>query len=246
VCTVSAALSPDGGALRIVINRDERRLRMLARPPAIFEPDGVPAAWPVDQHAGGTWAAVNAHGLAFALLNASSSWSQRTLVDEPITRGSIIPFLAPACDIDDAIGRFASGPAQWPCRPFKLLVASLDRAVMLTPHGSTDLRVPFVLSTSSLGDELVDGARRALFEHLLESSPNAWRAQDRLHQHVWPDRRHLSALMSRVDACTVSRTQVVIAAGSSEMRYAALIDGWPAGVVAPPLKLAHRRAVAAA
>lgn len=246
MCTVSAALSADGAALRIVINRDERRLRMQARPPAVFERDGVPAIWPVDQHAGGTWAALNAHGLAFALLNASSSWGQSALAVEPITRGSIVPFLTPACDIDDAVGRFASGPAQWPCRPFKLLVASRDRTVVLTPHRSTDLQVPFVLATSSLGDELVDGARRALFEHLLENSPNAWRAQDRLHQHAWPDRRHLSALMSRVDACTVSRTEMVIVGDSSEMRYAALIDGWPAGVVTPSVKLAHRRAVAAA
>ena len=64
MCTVSAAHSSDGKSMRLVINRDERRNRMSARPPAMFDCDGVPAAWPVDLQAGGTWAAITAHGLA--------------------------------------------------------------------------------------------------------------------------------------------------------------------------------------
>jgi hypothetical protein len=245
VCTVSAVHSRDADALRIVINRDERRLRMLARPPEVFTPYGVPAIWPVDQQAGGTWTAINAHGLAFALLNASGSLAAAG-ADELVTRGAIIPYLAAADDIDDAMRRFVSGPARWPCRPFRLLVASFDRLVELTPVGSREHEAPLVLSTSSLGDHLVEAPRRALFDGLRRASDDPWRAQDRFHQHAWPDRRHVSVLMSRPDACTVSRTAIVITRERSELQYAALCDGWPAGITGGPLQIAHRRASAAA
>ena len=247
MCTVSAALAADGASLRIVVNRDERRLRMQARPPERFAPYGVPAIWPVDQEAGGTWAAVTAHGLAFALLNVSApGWKRTGLDPEWVTRGAVIPYLAASADIVDVERRFVSGPARWPCRPFKLLVASIDRLVLLTPMGSSDLDTPVVLSTSSLGDELVEGPRRTLFADLLASSATAWQAQDRLHQHAWPDRRHVSALMRRADACTVSRTEMVLGRESVEMRYAALCDGWPAGIAATPKRLARLRSAAAA
>jgi hypothetical protein len=52
--------------------------------------------------------------------------------------------------------------------------------------------------------------------------------------------------MSRADACTVSRTEIVLTGESSEMRYAALCDGWPVGVAVPPLRLEQRRASVAA
>ena len=246
MCTVSAGLSPDGAALRLVINRDERRLRMAARPPALFERDGVRAIWPVDQQSGGTWAAVTSHGLAFALLNASGQPAPIDSTAEPLTRGAIIPYLVAGEDIDDVERRFVSGPARWPCRPFKLVVAARDRVVLLTPGGACELTAPAVLSTSSLGDQLVDTPRRLLFEHLLETSDHAWQAQDRLHRHAWPDRRHLSVLMSRADACTVSRTEILLTRERSELRYAAISDGWPIGIAAPAMTLDRRRAAAAA
>jgi hypothetical protein len=246
MCTVSAAGSPDGAALRIVINRDERRLRMQARPPVPCSVYGVRALWPVDQEAGGTWTAITENGLAFALLNVAAPGPLPAPGEEPVSRGAVIPYLARSTDVDDAERRFVSGPARWPCRPFKLLVASCDRLVLLTPQGSVDLDTPVVLSTSSLGDELVEAPRHALFQELLASSGSTWQAQDRLHQHAWPDRRHLSVLMSRSDACTVSRTEILLTREGGEMRYAALRDGWPVGVAAPPIRIEHRRVAAAA
>jgi hypothetical protein len=237
VCTVSAARAPDGTALRVLVNRDERRLRMLARPPERVVVDGVPAVWPVDQEAGGTWAAVTAHGLAFALLNVSRAGSSGSDCGNLISRGTVIPFLAPSCDLDEVAHRFASGPAHWNCLPFQVLAASFDGLVLLRPQGAVALEPPAIVSTSSLGDELVEGPRRELFDNLLRSSKTAWQAQDRLHQHAWPDRRHLSVLMSRADACTVSRTEMIIRRDRVEMRYAALVDGWPAGVAAPAARL---------
>ena len=246
MCTVSAALGPDGRALRIVINRDERRLRVGARPPARFESYGVPAVWPVDQESGGTWTAVNGHGIAFALLNTSGTTGAGASGPVMVSRGAVIPYLAAAATIDDVESRFISGPAHWSCRPFKLLVATLERLVVLSPEGARDVDAPFVLGTSSLGDTLVEQPRRDLFDQLLQTSANAWQAQDRLHQHAWPDRRHVSVLMSRPDACTMSRTEIMISTGRSEMRYAALLDGWPIGIVTPAVALECRSVAAAA
>jgi hypothetical protein len=246
MCTISAAYSPSGDALRLVISRDESRRRTGAWPPSVFQVEGVSAAWPVDSQAGGTWAAINAHGLAFAILNASPVATPSRALVEPITRGAIIPCLAAATDLADAERRFARGPAHWPCRPFKLIIASLERAVMLTPDDLVDLTMPEVWSTSSLGDARVDSPRRALFAELLRASAGDWQAQDRLHQHAWPDRRHLSVLMSRADACTVSRTEIVIGHDRSALRYVAIHDGWPAGIAVPTQVLAHRRAAVAA
>lgn len=52
--------------------------------------------------------------------------------------------------------------------------------------------------------------------------------------------------MSRHDACTVSRTEIVLTRDGGVMRYAAILDGWPAGVAVPPITLAHDRRLAAA
>jgi hypothetical protein len=70
------------------------------------------------------------------------------------------------------------------------------------------------------------GYSYTLFDELLARESDPWRAQDRLHQHCWPDRRHVSVLMSRATACTVSRTVVVIADEATTMSYAPVIDGW--------------------
>lgn len=246
MCTVSAVHSPDYASLRVVINRDERRLRMAARPPARVEKHGTQAVWPVDQEAGGTWVAASEHGLAFVLINVTPSAPGSRRADTGISRGAVIPSLIGGVDISDVERRFAAGPARWPCSPFKLLVASLDRILVLSRDGAADVSAPYILSSSSLGDARVEQPRRQLFEHLLATSDHAWRAQDRLHQHAWPDRRDISVMMSRADACTVSRTEILLTHGATEMKYVTIRDGWPAGVASPPLTLAHRRAVAAA
>ena len=103
----------------------------------------------------------------------------------------------------------------------------------------------WLFCSSSLGDDRVLQPRRELFRHLLATERDPFQAQDRLHRHAWPDRRHLSVLMSRTDACTVSRTEVRLEAGSVEMRYRPLVDGWPGPATARALSLATRVTAAA-
>jgi hypothetical protein len=103
-----------------------------------------------------------------------------------------------------------------------------------------------VFSSSSLGDDLVAAPRAALFETLMAAERDPWRAQDRFHQHAWPDRRHLSVLMSRVNACTVSRTEVVLSAERVEMTYRPLVEGWPVLTATRHLQVADATSEAAA
>jgi hypothetical protein len=128
--------------------------------------------------------------------------------------------------------------------PFTLVAVSLDGiavfdsgtgAFSLTPRARAH-----VFSSSSLGDDLVDGPRRALLAELLRTEPEPWAAQARFHQHAWPDRRHLSVMMSRVNACTVSCTEITMSRTALTMTYRPIVDGWPAGVTVRHLPIFQR------
>ena len=178
----------------------------------------------------------------FALLNLTG---ERRASAGP-SRGSIIPALACSRDLD-AVGERWSTLETASYAPFRLIVATVTEVSVFTRSARLPHRVPLATSlycSSSLGDDTVTEPRRSLFAGLLATSSDPWHAQDRLHQHAWPDRRHLSVLMSRTDAATVSRTEVVLDAERVSMRYAAVIDGWPAAIAAPPLTLSRGRMAA--
>ena len=54
MCTVSIVSSPDRDALCVLMNRDERRLRPVAHPPAVHVTRTGCAIWPTDPEGGGT------------------------------------------------------------------------------------------------------------------------------------------------------------------------------------------------
>ena len=58
-----------GGGYEVFFNRDERRTRPPARPPAVHRAAGVSYVSPIDAEAGGTWLAVNELGTTLALEN---------------------------------------------------------------------------------------------------------------------------------------------------------------------------------
>jgi hypothetical protein len=246
MCTLSVVPSRDGASLRLLMNRDERRLRSAAWPPVAAAIDGIGVLRPIDPPSGGTWIAASEAGLALALLNASGPPGSA----EGRSRGTVIPALTSSATLDELEARWSTldltGVA-----PFTLVAATMNRLVTFQ-HLRTAAPVhlcthaPFVATSSSLGDDLVRGPRQTLFAQLLTNAVDPWAAQSRFHQHTWPDRRHLSVLMSRPDACTVSRTEVILTAGRIDMRYAAIVDGWPAAVSPSPSSLTTRRTVRAA
>ncbi|MEX0774229.1 MAG: hypothetical protein WD042_00805 [Phycisphaeraceae bacterium] len=159
------------------------------------------------------------------------------------TRGGIIPSLIDAGDAEAAAataGRI--DPALYP--PFRLVIVDRRRVHQVVSDGSS-LRVdgpwsadePRVFASSGLGDHLVEGPRRELFEAMVVPHPQDAAAQDAYHRHRWPDRPHLSVNMDRPDARTVSRAAVELTHDRVTMSYHADPgDTGPGVVVELPLR----------
>jgi hypothetical protein len=220
MCTVSViALA---GGFRLACNRDELLSRPIARPPQIRAFGDRRAVMPIDPASGGTWVAVNDARLAISLLNVNRSGAGAFLGRR--SRGRIIPSLLHCECVDNAIDiarRLDPG-----CYPsFRLVVVDGERwGEVVSDGGRIDTlphrfdRTPLLFTSSSLGDDLVDPPRRALFDHMVCPTPHR---QEEFHLHVWPDRPHLSVNMSRDDARTVSRTVIEVTADAATMGYSA-------------------------
>ncbi len=215
MCTVSIIpiRNNERRGVRVVFSRDEQRDRPLAAPPRWRD---IPAAghslraiWPADSHAGGTWIAAAESGLILTLIN-------RNLEPRPIlpagltSRGKIIPALITAPTARAAIDSIRSLNIEQ-FAPFRLLAlharggelleACWDRnRLSIVKHEGP----PLCIASSGLGDSLVQ-ARVRLFAHAVGDSGSPT-DQDRFHSHVWPSKPHVSVMMTREDARTVSVT----------------------------------------
>jgi hypothetical protein len=77
-----------------------------------------------------------------------------------------------------------------------------------------------LFTSSSLGDEVVEGPRRWLFESLVLDESASWLlGQFRYHRTQWTARPDISVLMERVDARTVSRTVIDVNSGEASLYY---------------------------
>jgi hypothetical protein len=226
MCTVSIVRSGDGGAVRMLMNRDERRLRPVAHPPAVRRTATGQAIWPTDPEGGGTWVAVTDAGLVLLLLNEGGTRRPKEL----LSRGLIIPMLSGVRSIGELVDSWKQLDVA-AFAPFRLVALTRQQlAVFTAAECAPDIAAiggAHVFASSSLGDVEAQSARGELFARLLRTESDPRAAQTRFHQHAWPDRRHLSVMMSRVDACTVSQTEVVLTATSVFVTYRPVVDGWP-------------------
>jgi hypothetical protein len=217
---------------RLVFNRDERRTRAHALPPAIHTLHGRHVLMPTDPDGGGTWLAANSAGLMFALLNLTRTVSPGTSAtgQRPSarrSRGQVITSLASCTTIDDAVvaGR-SLAPDDF--LPFRLIVLGVAETLEIVSEGRTcrmmrrPLGLPLLRTSSSLGDLRVAAPRRALFKRVFGSRPLFAAAQDAFHRHVWPARPEASVLMTRPDASTVSVTTVELYRDRLDMTYDAI------------------------
>jgi hypothetical protein len=88
MCTVT--IVPFDGGVRLVCNRDERRVRAEALPPAVRPTSSGSAIYPIDPASAGSWVGANDAGLAVALLNRTPS-RLAAAPDAPVSRGVIVP-----------------------------------------------------------------------------------------------------------------------------------------------------------
>lgn len=226
MCTVT--LIPTSAGFRLVCNRDERRTRSPARPPELRASAGRRTLYPVDPDSNGAWLGVSDAGLAVCLLNANPPRPPDTAGLR--SRGAIVPTLLNAATLEDALHAALSLDRRaFP--PFRLLLADARRSIVVgadgpTPRAQThDPHAPaLMLTSSSLGDHLVDGPRRALFNLLFAAPTDPLHAQDVFHRRRWYDQPHLSVNMRRPDARTVSRTTVDLTGSLFTMTYQPLAD----------------------
>lgn len=219
MCTLSLithAAAPDGPrAFRLVANRDEQRTRPLALPARVVVHEGLHAWWPIDAQSGGTWIGVNAAGLAMGLLNFRAG-TPTQLHAAIKSRGLIIPSLLASPTLSIA----AEGARSLRARdflPFRLIITDGHAVAQMRSDGqrltATDPAAwggeARMWTSSSLGDQLVQGPRRELFDRVVASDPSA-ATQDSFHLTRWHDLAHLSPMMERAEARTVSVTTIDI------------------------------------
>jgi hypothetical protein len=224
MCTVTIVPKPgDSHAFRMACSRDELHGRSPALPPQQRDFENTQAMMPIDPASGGTWVGVNEHGLALTLLNYNPA---EPPTGRDLSRGGVIPQLLHASTVNEAYALASSIEANR-MMPFRLVVCD-GRSLMLwrstEPIEQAELgpwsRQPVMWTSSGLGDHVVEGPRRTLFEGWFGEAPDAYLdRQDAFHRHRWPDREHLSVSMHREDARTVSYTLVDVASDTVTMTY---------------------------
>lgn len=177
---------------------------------------------PIDPSSGGTWIGANDAGLVICLLNGNPPRARPSATRKLESRGVIVPRLLANGDLATAAQRALDlEPTRFP--EFRLLITDGCTHCIVTSDGMaidcvrySVAREPLLLTSSGLGDHVVQRPREALFKRMIGGHHDPLEAQRRFHSHTWKGREHVSVLMSRPDARTVSQTA---------------IDLWPSGVI---------------
>lgn len=182
------------------------------------------ATFPRDPVGGGTWIGVNDAGLAAVLLNRSLGATRSPRRRFACSRGVIVTQTLRLASIADAMDFVTSlEPSRFDL--FRLVLAQGTTLALLTSDGcgvsiaQSELVEPAMVTSSSLGDAVVEGPRRRLFTRLLSGAGPWTTAQRRFHFHQWSRHLELSVLMHRADARTVSHTVVDVSAGRVSLGY---------------------------
>lgn len=237
MCTVSWL--PAAGGYVLCFNRDERRTRGPALPPARRDAGGMPYLAPLDSDHGGSWLAVNAAGLTLGLLNRYHGAARPP--QEPVrSRGLLLL---------DLIAQPGAAQVRAALDPAVLARTAPFTLVALEPGGvpqvsawdgdtvrHTEAPTPGLACTSSAVTEPeVAEARRVLFR---EARPASGEALAALHRSHLPERGRRSVCMHRDDAETRSFSQVTVAPDRVTLLH--VPDAPCRGTPLPPLDLERR------
>lgn len=234
MCTATLLRTSD--TLLLTMNRDEARTRGPERPPACHAADhGLCWAAPADSDKGGTWMAMNNHGLVGCLLNRYQDNAPVGL-DVAASRGLILPRLMEERSVSSAQMALDGGALPVDAYPpFTLVLAGPDSAVQVDWRGAGPLLTAAIapgwaLITSSFFEpEKVLPWRRGAFDTWLAAGASMERGVPALHLHCPPGAEAVAPMMSRDISCTRSITQITLdlRAGTAVLRYAPVHEGIP-------------------
>lgn len=208
----------------VYFNRDEQRTRLAAIEPQDLILDDTNCLMPIDSVGGGSWISTNQYGVTICLLNYYQGQSPQGTLS---SRGLVVKALA-SSGSSLAVNVRLSKMDLSSCAPFTLV--SFDLSGSNQANGWTwdgkELQQSVVNTPVISASKHFRAARRyriELYERLRQSN-------DKQHLGVLfhlnrdKDCPHLSPLMSRDDARTVSFTSVSVCAGKQEMHYQSIDD----------------------
>jgi hypothetical protein len=213
MCTVSWTRHSEGYDL--LCNRDEQRTRGIAEGPRVFELGCTRFVSPVDGDHGGTWIAVNEHGIGLCLLNRL----RREPESGGRSRGFVIPELIWLRSIDDC--GFVLGHVDLTAfAPFTLLMLEPGQPATVADWDGTtlaidrdaDRRAPLI--SSSFDPE---GVRRSRIREFARYTAGGPASLYRFHSSHGDAAGPYSPCMHRPDAETVSFSWVVV--DHAEIRF---------------------------
>lgn len=212
MCSVSWQFQPSG--YRLFFNRDEKRTRAEAEPPALHEHEGVRWIAPVDPQSGGTWIFVNAFGLCGFLLNDYSSPPREAEKSAFRSRGTLLWSLATMPTPEAFSIRLSQLLQEVPFRPCRIGLIAPDKQARLWHWNQASLRPlnsqPAFQTSSSHATGQVEQQRLSNFLRLSQTNGDTAAGLADFHQLFNPLAPHASLLMHRPDARTVSIQQVEV------------------------------------
>lgn len=247
MCTVTW-LESDAG-YHLFSNRDELRSRGPARAPRLFESAAGRYLAPIDPDGGGSWVAVNDHGVGLTLLNDYAAQGFHPAAPGRFhSRGLLVTRLAATGSFQEMCAAFAALDLER-FRPFRLVVLAPGAAARVfhwdgRRESEEASSRPPLLTSSSFDPAGADAARRELLD--AADHPLAVEGLLAFHRSHLPARGPLSPCMHRDDARTVSFTHVEVTGRRARMRYQ---DGPPcrgSAATAIELELPLRRLPATA
>jgi hypothetical protein len=222
MCTLTWRRSAEAAGYDLFFNRDELHLRAAERAPVEQRtPQGVRYVAPADGDHGGTWLALNEHGVTVCLLN----YYPRGVVEKGVESRGCLPLLCAGCARADDVARVLHAVELRQFAPFHLVaVDATGGSVWLRWDGRAmhEAEAPEFLTSSSFEPGRVQAARAERWAAWPGRTPEDLAAFQRQHD---PAAGAESVRMERVDARTRSLCAVRVRAGSRELNYESMTGG---------------------
>lgn len=215
MCSLSWYHHP--GGYEVFFNRDEKKTRGRATPPACSEEDGVRYLSPTDVDAGGTWLLANEHGVTLALLNCwHSTAAEHTAT---LSRGILLRSLACLSSAESAVQQLRAMPlSAYGCftlAAFDLTQHESPQVLRWDGRSLFSLSAEMPLCSSSFLPDAVIASRQRSFQALPDHLPETlWRWH---HQEACPSA--YTVRMNRADAQTWCISRVSLSPGTIHWRH---------------------------